>query len=103
MENGVLALADVDSNDPCESVAALQAQFLNTKAEFFDPNAMQLHTACSRFLPPDLRHIIQIALRIRRLQIDRRRNLPVLHRDNCCRHSGRSARSLRMPDLRLQR
>src|SRR5277367_5700997 len=23
------------------------AQFLNTSAEFFDPNAMQLHTACS--------------------------------------------------------
>ena len=44
----------------CESVRSLaddrvdrrpndcsHAQFLNTSAEFFDPNAMQLHTACS--------------------------------------------------------
>ncbi len=29
------------------------AVFLKTKAEFFDPNAMQLHTACSiAFLRP---------------------------------------------------
>ena len=27
--------------------ATNQAQFRNTRAEFFDPNAMQLHTACS--------------------------------------------------------
>ena len=31
----------------------LYATFLNTSAEFFDPNAMQLHTACSiAFLRP---------------------------------------------------
>jgi hypothetical protein len=30
-----------------QSVTRIQVQFLSTKAEFFDPNAMQLHTACS--------------------------------------------------------
>ena len=34
-------------SDACKTPDCTQAQFLNTKAEFFDPKAMQLHTACS--------------------------------------------------------
>jgi hypothetical protein len=41
-------------DDPLKpEIRSRQAAFLSTSAEFFDPNAMQLHTACSIifFLP----------------------------------------------------
>src|SRR5437899_2949537 len=52
--------------------------------------------------PADIGHIIEVASGIRLLQVDRGRQLVVLHRDQRGCNPRGAARALRMPDLRLQ-
>ena len=68
-----------------------------TIAEFLLPKANTVHQRMLKTKSPgDIRHTIQIALRVRLLQIDRRRHNTVPHRQQRGRNRRRPARPLRM-------
>ena len=72
-------------------LAEMFAQLLESRGVFNRP------------LAPGMGDIIQIALRIGNLNIERGRKLTVAHGHQCRRHSGCAARALGMPNLRFQR
>src|SRR5262245_29745230 len=53
-------------------------------------------------LATGMRDVVEIARRVRRVEIDGGRKLPGLHGKDCCSNSGGAAGSLRMADLGLQ-
>src|SRR5437764_8937138 len=51
---------------------------------------------------PNIRNIVEIAIRIRLVQVDGRGNLAVFHCNQCCCDARSAACALSMADLRLQ-
>ena len=73
-------------------------------ALFFDPNPRQLHSAASTSRRAAVvGDEVQVARRIRIVQVDRRRQEPARHRQRGGHDAGRAAGALRMADHRLDR
>ena len=82
----------------------LTAAALTTSALFFEPKPMQLQRACANEAGrARVGDVVEVALGVGRVEVDRRRQEPVAHPEQGRRDAGRAAGALRVADHRLDR